>query len=63
MKGYRSGAVGRLFPKTYMHVRTGEFIETTAPLPHMLQKIKETLQGALFFLFKKKMCYMLQHLL
>ena len=63
MKGYRSGAVGRLFPQIYMRVRTEEFIETTAPLPHMLQEIKETLQGALFFLFKKKMCYMLQHLL
>lgn len=46
-----------------MRVCTGEFIETTASLPHMLQEIKEILQGALFFLFKKKMCYILQHLL
>ena len=29
-----SVAVGRLFPKTYMCVRAGEFIETTATLPH-----------------------------
>ena len=49
VKGYRSGAVGRLFPQTYMRVCMDEFIETTAPLPHMLQIIKETLQGAMFF--------------
>ena len=29
-----SVAVWRLFPKTYTCVRAGEFIETTATLPH-----------------------------